>query len=477
MNLDLSIFDIVGPVMLGPSSSGTAGMMRIGAAAKQFLTADPVKINIYFHERNREHYEGCCSHIALTGGLLGFSADDPRFPDALSEAKRRGIAVQIGFFPAEESPDMLRVRLVTETADGLTHEFIATSVGGGNIRTEEINGHPVNLSNYASYRLARADGSIINTEPFFEGGTAGTEPLFTEYTELASLCEKEHCDIAEIMLRYEVLRSGKSREEILSRMDQMWQIIKRSVSEGIRGTYRPIMGLDDGANGKRVLHAIGEGKTISGGVSAKAAAYALAVMEYAVSMGCIVATPTCGSAGVVPGCLAALQEEYGFSDREMVNALFAMTSIGIVMAYDGVRFSGCAAGCQGEMTVSAAMAAMGAAYLGRKRSVCGKDCRTGHKEEAADSCRIAGNAAAFAVKGLLGLVCDPVAGVEVPCIKRNVSAALAALGCADMALAGVESYLTPDQAFAALKDVQDHLPEYLRGGGGGCASCFRKGTH
>ena len=88
-------------------------------------------------------------------------------------------------------------------------------------------------------------------------------------------------------------------------------------------------------------------------------------------------------------------------------------------------------------------------------------------------CHIAGNAAAFAVKGLLGLVCDPVAGVEVPCIKRNVSAVMAALGSADMAIAGVESFLTPDQASAALKDVQDHLPEYLRGGGGGCASCFR----
>ena len=529
-NLDLSIFDIVGPVMLGPSSSGTAGMMRIGAAARQFLTAGPVKIVICFHERNMGHYEGCCSHIALVGGLLGFSADDPRLPGALSEAERRGIPVEIRSYPAEESPDMLRVKLYTETSDGLCREFVATSVGGGNIRVEKIDGCPVDLNNYAAYRFTyrgekivgyekladlagtfgnapehpatvmddRRDGSdrVLDAAPFFEGEMTGNAPLFTEFSELIALCEKENCDPAEIMIRYEVTRSGKSREEIVSRMQDMWRIIKRSVSEGSRGTYRPIMGLDDGKNGLRVLEAIRKGQAVSGSVSAKAAAYALSVMEYAVSMGCIVAAPTCGSAGVVPGALAALQEEYGFSDEQMVNALFVMTSIGIVMAYDGVRFSGCAAGCQGEMTVSAAMAAMGAAYLGTIR-LCADHRNTSHPDAVCPEavfpnaacpdaeifcpremtgamiCRIAGNAAAFAVKGLLGLVCDPVAGVEVPCIKRNVSAVMAALGSADMAIAGVESFLTPDQASAALKDVQDHLPEYLRGGGGGCASCFR----
>ena len=506
-NLDLSIFDIVGPVMIGPSSSGTAGMMRIGSAARLFLEEEPSFVEIVFHERNLSHYEGCCSHLALLSGLMGFATDDERVPDALSEAGKRGLSFRISSFPKEESPDMLRVKLLCKTVSGKEHAFTAVSTGGGSIHVESIEGFPVSVSNYVphlfltvgssasleemlslqktlreltgeAFLLSRTDGKALlycpwnhafsedlkgklETVPgisevrfipaFFEGGSAGTPPLFTEFSELLSLCEKERCSIAEMMIRYEMKRSGRDREMIVNRMRGMWEICKKAVREGLSGKYRPVFGLDDGRNAGRMLRAYEEGKTLGGSILPKVSAYTLAVMEYAVSMGCIAATPTCGSAGVVPGCLCALQEEYGFSDEEMVQALFTMTALGIVMAYDGVRFSGCAAGCQGEMTVSAAMAAMGIASLGKA------------------SARQIGDAAAFTIKGLLGLVCDPVMGVEVPCIKRNVEAAAAALSAADMAIAGIESYLSLDEASLALKDVQDHLPEYLRGGGGGCA--------
>lgn len=488
-NLDLSIFDIIGPVMRGPSSAGTAGMMRIGAAARKFLEEDLKKVRILFHERHRNHYKGCCSHIAIVSGLLGFTAEDDRVPKALEFAKKQGIEIMIDFYPAGTNPDILRVELLLETVSGIVHRFAAVSVGGGNIRVETIDGFGVNLNNYSPYLFAYGPEGILayrkitgdqededkaseelqklpgvvrllKTEPFFAGGSAGTEPLFTEFSELTDLCRRENCDIAEIMIRYELRRSGKSREEIVGRMQNMWQLIRKSTAEGLTGSYRPVMGQDDGQNGKRLMTAFEEGKTITGGITARAAAYALSTIEYGVSMGCIVATPTCGSSGVVPGVLVSLAETFGFSDEEMVRALFAMTSICVVMAYDGVRFSGCGAGCQGEITVSAAMAAMGAAYLGSL-----KNGQTG------ESAKIAGNAAAFAIKGLLGLVCDAIGSVEVPCIKRNVSAVMAALGCADMALAGVSSYLTPDEVSAALKDVQDHMPEYFRGGGCGCASC------
>ena len=512
-NFDLSIFDIVGPVMIGPSSSGTAGMMRIGSAARLFLEEEPSFVEIVFHERNLDHYEGCCSHLALLSGLMGFATDDCRVPDALSEAKKRGLSFRISFFPKEESPDMLRVKLHIKTVSGKEHAFTAVSTGGGSIRVESIEGFPVSLSNYEPHLFLTAAPAVsvedliflqkkleeligvtffLSTKDchgllycpwkrpipeelkqhremfpdimevkvipaFFEGGSAGTPPLFTEFSELLSLCEKENCTIAEMMVRYEMKRSGMAREVIYDRMRGMWEICKKAVKEGLTGEYHPIFGLDDGKNAKRMLHAYREGKTLGGSILPKVSAYTLAVMEYAVSMGCIAATPTCGSAGVVPGCLFALQEEYGFSDEEMVRALFTMTSLGIVMAYDGVRFSGCAAGCQGEMTVSAAMAAMGIACLGKA------------------SAKQIGDAAAFTIKGLLGLVCDPVMGVEVPCIKRNVSASAAALSAADMAISGIESCLSTDEASLALKDVQDHLPEYLRGGGGGCAHVCHAG--
>ena len=498
-NLDLSIFDIVGPVMTGPSSSGTAGMLRIGRAARLFLNEEPSHVDIIFHERTMSHYEGCCSHIALLGGLMGFSPDDERLPDALSEAEKRGFTHTISSYPAGESKDMLRVKLYTRDAIGESHEFIAVSVGGGNIRTEQIDGFNVTIANYVPYLYVYAkdtalndvkellgkdcavsengDGllfylpvkqvsnetitslrstpgviKVLDPGPFFEGGSSGNEPLFTEFKDLISICEKEGLRIWQVMLRYEAMRSGLSEAFIYRRMEGMWEICKKSVKEGLTGNYRPKYGLDDGRNGLRMLKAYNEGKTLTGGILPKVSAYALAVMEYASSMGCIMAAPTCGSSGVVPGCLTALYEEYGFSDEEIVKALLTMTSIGIVLAYDGVRFSGVACGCQGEITVGVAMAAMGTAYLGKASD---KAC---------------GNAAAFAIKGLLGLVCDPVVGIEVPCIKRNVEGAASAIAAGDMAIAGIESFLSPDQASMALKSVQDNMPEAFRGGKCGCAA-------
>ena len=496
-NLDISIFDIVGPVMLGPSSSGTAGMMRIGSIARLFLDAEPANVEIQFHPRNEDHYAGYRSHLGLAGGIMGMSTSDPEIPNAFKVARKRGIQFSITTYPASESVDMLRVRLVTETAAGSKHRIAACSVGGGNVRVESIDEIPVSLSNYAPHLFVWADKNAAhaveqllaskdlqmgccgdrylfytvcqNPDPileealrssegvervkyvpaFFEGGSSGEDPLFTEFSEALELCKKEDIDMAELMLRYEERRSGRGREQIIETMKENWACMKRSVSYGISGEYLPLYGLDDGQNAKRMMQASEEGRTFGGTLFNHAVAYSIGVMEYAMSMGCITATPTCGSSGIMPACMVALQEEYGCSDEEIIKALFACTSIGIVMAYDGVRFSGAAAGCQGEMTVSSAMAAMSVAYLG------GCDAKA------------LGHAACFAVKGLLGLVCDPMGCAEVPCIKRNAAGTAAALSSGNMAIAGIESFISPDDASFALKDVQDALPEYLRGGGGG----------
>ena len=496
--MNISIFEIVGPIMLGPSSSGTAGMVRIGAVARLFLSGEPKNVEIQFHPRNLHHYAGCRSHLGLAGGIMGFALDDPRFPTAFDEAKRRGVRFTIADYPREESRDMMRVRLVIDTVGGSTHRLCAVSVGGGNILVESVDEIPVSLNNYSAHIFAwsgrditgaltgilgeklvhrssgerhlyyaewgEEDAAVLERlraidgvdraawiPAFLESGSSGEDPLFLDFSELETLCRAEGIDVPEAMLRYEVHRSGLDREKILRRMGENWQCMKQSVQIGISGKARPLYGLDDGKNGQRMLAAVEAGRTLGGGVLGRAVAYGLGVMEHAMSMGCIVAAPTCGSSGIMPGCLVCLQETYGYSDEQMVRALLASTSIGIIMAQDGVRFSGAAAGCQGEITVSAAMAAQAAAYLG------GGDTTA------------VGDAASFAIKGLLGLVCDPMECVEVPCIKRNGGAIAAALAAADMALAGIRSYITPDDASCALKDVQDHLPEHLRGGGGGVA--------
>ncbi len=500
--MDIGIFDIVGPVMVGPSSSGTAGMVRIGSVGRAISDGVPKNVEIQFHPRNLTHYAGCRSHLALAGGLMGYATDEPGFPDAFEAAKRAGMKFQISCFPAAESKDALRVRLVIESEKNVTSRVCAVSVGGGNIVVESIDEVPVKLNNYSGHYFIwsdtdvscalssilgdaggqkpgsgrseytwfsyieaeecdrevlaklRAVPGVVRAEwiaPFFEGGNSNKPALFKDYSEILEICGKEHITVSELMLRYEVNRSGLSEEKIIARMRKQWEYMKRSAAAGISGEARPLYGLDDGQNGRRILEAVRNGRTLSGSIVGNAVAYGIGIMEYAMSMGCIVASPTCGSSGIVPGCLVSLQEAYGYTDDQIVDALFACTSIGVIMAFDGVRFSGVAAGCQGEITVSSAMAAQAMACLGGGGPV------------------EIGDAASLAIKGMLGLVCDPMECVEVPCIKRNGGAIGNAFAAADMVLSGVRSFITPDDASYALYDVQEHLPAYLRGGGGGVA--------
>lgn len=180
------------------------------------------------------------------------------------------------------------------------------------------------------------------------------------------------------------------------------------------------------------------------------------VMEKAVKMGesnaCmrrIVAAPTAGSCGVLPAVLLALEEERGFSPEQMTQALYTAAGIGGIIARRA-SVSGAAGGCQAEIGAASAMAAGGAACL-----------MGGSGETIA-------HAAALAMKNLLGLACDPVAGlVEVPCVKRNVIGAVNALTSADLACAGIRSRIPPDQVFDAMRSIGRIMPEELRETGRG----------
>lgn len=180
------------------------------------------------------------------------------------------------------------------------------------------------------------------------------------------------------------------------------------------------------------------------------------VMEKAVKMGesnaCmkrIVAAPTAGSCGVVPAVFLSLEEEKGYAVEQMAKALYVSAGIGGVIA-QRASISGAAGGCQAEIGAASAMAAGGAAFL------------LGCDGEAI------AHAAALAMKNLLGLACDPVAGlVEVPCVKRNVIGAVNALTSADLANAGVRSKIPPDEVFDAMRSIGKALPEELRETGKG----------
>jgi L-serine dehydratase len=235
--------------------------------------------------------------------------------------------------------------------------------------------------------------------------------------------------------------------------------MRQSVDTGLTGKAQLLGGFCPGNDGLRMMKAHEAGTTISGGILAAAIARALSVMEVNGAMGLVVAAPTAGSAGVLPGVIFSIGERLGKSDDELVQALVVAAAVGICIA-NKASLSGAVGGCQGEVGVAAAITASAAAFLGG-----------GDPEQCIQ-------AAALTLKNLLGLICDPPAGpVEVPCIKRNAIGVAAALMAADMALAGIKSYIPPDEVVDALVNVQKLLPQQLKGstiGGLGCTATGEK---
>ncbi len=254
---------------------------------------------------------------------------------------------------------------------------------------------------------------------------------------------KHHQALWQIVLREEQRDSGVSQEDIRARMEQTYTAMKTAANSGIASDLKSISGLTGGDAAKYYKH-VKNHKSMLGPLAAKAIAYALSVAGYNAAMGVVVAAPTAGAAGILPGVLIAAQEEYGFPDRDAINAMMTASGIGAVIA-TRATISGAQGGCQAECGSAAAIAAA---------ALC---------EVSGGSARQIVNAAALALKNSLGLVCDPVAGlVEVPCVKRNGIYALLAIGAADMALAGVESFVPLDQVIDAMYQIGLSMPRALR---------------
>lgn len=253
----------------------------------------------------------------------------------------------------------------------------------------------------------------------------------------------------EFLIEYNTKELECSKEELLAKMEAMLVVIKESIDFGLTGV-RSHSGLTGGA-AKRLLEASEQKQfnNILGDKAKDAMVYAMAVAEANAAMGRIVAAPTAGASGVLPGVFFALKKHYNLSDQVLAEGLVVAGGIGLVIA-DRASLAGATGGCQAECGSAAAMAAGAAvAMLG------GSPAQIGH-------------AVSIVFKNVLGLVCDPVAGlVEVPCIKRNGSCALQALAAAELALAGIESFIPADEAIDAMKSVGDSLPCALKETAGG----------
>jgi L-serine dehydratase len=272
--------------------------------------------------------------------------------------------------------------------------------------------------------------------------------LFHNVRELVERAEQEGKLISEIMIEQEMLITGRTREEIMQQMDRNLTVMEEAVERGLKGV-QSVTGLT-GGDAVLLQTYIAQGNSLSGDLLLDAVSKAVATNEVNAAMGTICATPTAGSAGVVPGTLFAVKNKLNPTREQMIRFLFTSGAFGFVVA-NNASISGAAGGCQAEV---GSAAGMGAAAI---------------VEMAGGSPQQCAEAFAITLKNMLGLVCDPVAGlVEVPCVKRNAMGAANSLVAADMALAGVTSRIPCDEVIGAMyrigQSMSPNLKETARGG-------------
>lgn len=254
--------------------------------------------------------------------------------------------------------------------------------------------------------------------------------------ELVEVAENEKENISDIILEAQACQLDKNIEAVFEQMAANLQVMKEAIQTGLATDLKSESGLS-GGNARKYQQAVLTNRTLGAGIVDAVIMRALAISEVNASMGRIVAAPTAGSCGIIPAVLLALMEEREIPERNAIMSLFTAAGIGMVIA-NNASISGAEGGCQAECGSASAMAAAAAV------EICG------------GSPNMVIHACALALKNVLGLVCDPVAGlVEVPCIKRNAMGAVNALAAASMALAGIESVIPPDEVIIAMKSVGD----------------------
>lgn len=275
---------------------------------------------------------------------------------------------------------------------------------------------------------------------------------FKNAKELLALCQEKKLPISEVMRQREILLSETTAEIVDQRMDRVLEIMKDAAFSPIKDPVISMGGLI-GGEARKLCEFHDLGKSLCGNVLGKGITYAMATLETNASMGLIVASPTAGSAGIVPGMMLALQEVYGFSDKKIRQALFNAGAIGY-LAMRNATVAGAVGGCQAEVGIASAMAASAAVEL-----LGGTPLQCTY-------------AASTVLMNMLGLVCDPVGGlVEYPCQNRNAAGVSNALIAAEMSLAGITQFIPLDEMIDAMYTVGKKLPAELRETAlGGCAA-------
>lgn len=490
------VFDIIGPIMVGPSSSHTAGAVRIGLMAGQLCDYKPKAIQVLFYGSLASTYSFHKTDVAVVAGTMGIGVSDERIRDSVKIAEENGIKVEFGIAKLEKAHPSTII-IVLKDEDGKEHIMRTATIGGGNIFIEEVNGYRVDLDgkqnalvgittikdkakfnkliednigkeftietfnpvdeNY-SFKLISQNSidkdkvdklngleeikEAYNLKPIMAASVA-SKGFYGTVKELIEESKNNNCSISETVLKFECESSNRAEEEVLNEMKQNYLAMKEAIEKGVEKESVMLANIFKG-NANKINQFIESKKSICGVELSKVTRNALAVMEINGSMGKIVACPTAGSAGTVPAAVITIAENNGISDDKAVKALFAGAGIGIIAA-ENATISGAVGGCQGECGVASAMAAAIITEM------------FGGDYDSVDS------AVSIALGNILGLVCDPVAGtVELPCIQRNVMAAANAIVSAEMALAGVDSVIPADEMIGALDEVGKLMHDSLK---------------
>lgn len=265
------------------------------------------------------------------------------------------------------------------------------------------------------------------------------------YTSIAALiqaAQEKNITISELVLSDQAKQTETPREELIAHMRDNLHVMQEAVTEGTAQDLKSTSGLTGGDAYKMQQYSKTGG--LCGSFFGNALTRALAVSEYNAAMGKIVASPTAGSCGILPGTILSLMEERELPEDVAIMALFTAGAFGMVIATKA-SIAGAQGGCQAECGSASAMAA--AAMV----------------EMAGGTPEMCGHACAIAIKNQLGLVCDPIAGlVEVPCVKRNAGGVACAFTAAELALAGIKSVIPVDEVIDAMREVGDSMPCALK---------------
>lgn len=495
-----SAFEVLGPIMIGPSSSHTAGALRIARLARSLLKSPLQEVHFTLYNSFAKTHKGHGTDRALLGGILGFEADDPRIKTSFDEAESTGLKYAFEISEHGEGMHPNSVDIAMKSADE-TMSVRGISLGGGKISINRINNIDVEISgeyntifvvhqdlcgvlghitgclgehqiNIAFMRTFRSEkGGLaytvfetdeglnpeiircIESKPHVKSaieikipGSAliPSGPVsydFSSAHELLSLCRTHKLNIAQLMMERECQISGS--EQARQQMQAVLDCMRNSVYTALENPQKSLGGLI-GGQAQTLLNSSDELHKLCGTSRMKASAYAMAVLERSASMGVIVAAPTAGAAGVVPGVLLSAAEKLNASDEMLLNALYTASAVGYLIMRNAT-VAGAEGGCQAEVGSASAMAAAALA------------------EMLGASPEVALHASSIALSNMLGLVCDPIGGlVEAPCQMRNAGGASQAYTAVELAVSGVRSLIPFDEVVDTMLAVGRQLPSSLR---------------